>query len=314
MKLNKLLALLIAVAMIFAFTACDNAANSTPTPDNTTPAEDSNQNNPGDNTEQNNPGDNTEQNNQDNTTDEVTGDDDDEEIVGGILKASYKNPGEGALWDQPAKFQFSLKGFDVIPGDTISIMILPLERNDMTQAWLRSTSGWAKFTTTNQLITEGEWAGWYEMSCTSDQEIAGVCICLTNTTPFTVEDAAVEQAVYIGRIVVAGEEISLGDVSAAEAVIIGMNTDYVEEAPVERINANLGITTPEGGDDNGENGSTEGTEGEGTTTTPSEGTEGGESTEGNTSGDAGTSTETPAEGGDAGASNGEAASTEGAAE
>ena len=290
MKLNKLLALLIAVAMIFAFTACDNAANSTPTPDNGNQVENQDQGN------QN-------QNNQDNTTNEDTGDEEDPEIVApdegetteteeAVMKVFYANlPPEGQTWDQPGKFQFALANFEVAANDVISIMILPLERAELSTSLMRKNGdGYDKWLpTTSTLITEGEWAGWYEMSCTATCSSSGVMFTFYNKAGQEFqpgEDSSIAWPVYVAQVTVNGTVVPLDEIDATRALCADIDYEVIHEIPVSRLEANLAAAGVTSGD---------------STDTPAEGT-----------GD-GTSTETPAEG-DAGASNGEAASTEGAAE
>lgn len=291
MNLNKLLALLIAVAMIFAFTACNGAANSPDVPEDQTPAENTNQN-------QNNQND---QNNQDNTTNEDSGDEEDPEIVApdegetteteeAVMKVFYANlPAAGTTWDQPGKFQFALANFEVAANDVISIMILPLERAELSTSLMRKNGdGYDKWLpTTSTLITEGEWAGWYEMSCTATCSSSGVMFTFYNKAGQEFqpgEDSSIAWPVYVAQVTVNGTVVPLDEIDATRALCADIDYEVIHEIPVSRLEANLaaaGVPSTGNGD---------------STDTPAEGT-----------GD-GTSTDTPAEGGDAGAS------TEGAAE
>ena len=150
MKLNKLFATLLAVAMLFAFVACaDKAAD-------------------------------TEVDNQQQTIVKTI-------TYENVLKAAYVAP-EAGVWEQPTKFQFAFTGFDpesnegegeeieldITEGSKVSIIILPLERTNMTveNCCFRESSGsYTSFPTEKKLITKGKYAGWYEMSCTPTADL-----------------------------------------------------------------------------------------------------------------------------------------------
>ena len=225
MKLNRILALLVALTMIFAFVACDSAANTT-TPENKTPAENPKDDpkDPSENPDPNNPIDNLNDNGG--------------YKEGYVLKTTYESMDAGL--SQASKFQFNLKGFKVENGETISVVILPLERTVMSKTKLRlPESPYTEQATEIKLITKGKWAGWYEISCTAPQKLDSIMVCLRHDTEFTDEDDAAKEAVYIARVAIAGKEIPLSGVSAVKCVVSDMSSTFVEAAPAERLSANL---------------------------------------------------------------------------
>ena len=272
MKLNKLLALLIAIAMIFAFTACNGAANSPDVPEDQTPTENTNQD-------------------QDNTTDEVTGGEEGEEeeteikdleegatqeTEEAVMKVFYASlPAAGTTWPQENKFQFALANFDVAANDAISIMILPLERAELSTSLMRKNGdGYDKWLpTTSTLITEGEWAGWYEMSCTATCSSSGVMFTFYNKEGQYFqpgEDSSIAWPVYVAQVKVNDKIIPLDEIDATKALCADIDYVVIHEIPTSRLEANLAAAgVPSTGD--------------------------GESTEGAAEGDAGASTEGAAE-------------------
>lgn len=245
MKLNKIFALLLAFAMLFAFVACaDKAAD-------------------------------TEGNNQQPEAPKTI-------MYENVFKAAYVAPDAG-VWEQPTKFQFAFTGFDpesnegegeeteleIEAGNTVSIIILPLERSNMKvdNCCFRESSGsYTQFPTEKKLITKGKYAGWYEMSCTPTADYTSIMLCLRHDTAFTEEDAAVEQAVYIARFTINGNEIPLENLHATKCVVTDMNSEIVNlEVPESRISATL-AANPEAPEFD--------------PTEAAEGTESGESTEG----------------------------------
>ena len=86
---------------------------------------------------------------------------------------------------------------------------------------------WLPITT---LITEGEWAGWYEMSCTATCSSEGAMFTFANTTPFEPgEDSSIAWPVYIAEVKINGEIIHLDKIEAVKAITVDVDYRLVTE-------------------------------------------------------------------------------------
>ena len=143
--------------------------------------------------------------------------------------------------------------------------------------------GYDVWETTIDLITKGEWAGWYEMRCTTTCSSSGVTFTLYNKLdqPFKAgKDSSIAWPVYVAQIMVNGKVIPINGLAASESLAAEIDFEFVNGVPAKRLTDNLAANP-----DAPEHEPTAPSVSEETTpSTPAEGT-----------GD-GASTETPAEG------------------
>ena len=189
----------------------------------------------------------------------------------------------GALGD--ARYQFTIDGFEVEAEEDISVTIKYPSDGQVTSAFLRASDDYTKYTTKDELIESGVYAGWHELTAVAAKTTNGLLITLNGTFP------GPEVTAYIADITIGDYTVDLCEVTNKNDFAKPTSLTVVDVNNGDKVIPNPNAEDPEDPEDpeapedpedpNGGNGGNEGGEGGQT------GNEGGEVTGGDNGGTTG---------------------------